>query len=308
MPSIVRAAWAQGYPTRPVRLIIPTPAGSSPDQVGRLITQWLSERFGQPFIVDNRAGAGGNIGTDVALRAPADGYTMLLAISANAISASLYENLKFNFLRDITPVASIARASLVMLVHPLVPARTVREFISHAKANPGKINMASGGNGSPTHIAGELFKMMADVNLVHIPYRGGLPGVTDLVGGQVQVMFTSLPETIGHINASKLRALAVTAATRQALLPDIPTVEEFLPGYEASGWYGIVVPKGTPPDIVNKLNQEINAALADPSMMARLANLGVTVSVQSPDEFGQFIAAETEKWAKVIKFAGIRAE
>jgi tripartite-type tricarboxylate transporter receptor subunit TctC len=308
MPSIARAAWAQAYPTRPVRLIIPTPAGSSPDQVGRLITQWLSERFGQPFIVDNRAGAGGNIGTEVALRAPADGHTMLLAISANAISASLYENLKFNFLRDIAPVASVARASLVMLVHPLVPARTVREFISHAKANPGKINMASGGNGSPTHIAGELFKMMADVNLVHIPYRGGLPGVTDLVGGQVQVMFTSLPETIGHINAGKLRALAVTAATRQALLPDIPTVEEFLPGYEATGWYGIVVPKGTPPDIVNKLNRETNAALANPSIMARLADLGVTVSVGSPDEFGQFIAAETEKWAKVIKFAGIRAE
>jgi tripartite-type tricarboxylate transporter receptor subunit TctC len=307
-PALPRAAKAQTYPTRPPRLIVTTPAGGSPDISSRLITQWLSERFGQSFIVDNRPGASGNIGTEVALKAPADGYTLLLAISANAISPSIYENLKFNFIRDTAPVASIARSSLVMLSHPSVPAKTVPEFISYARANPGTINMASGGNGSPTHVAGELFKMMANVNLVHVPYRGALPAVTDLLGGQMQVMFNTLPETIGYINAGKLRAFAVTAATRQAALPDISTVAEFLPGYEASGWYGIIAPRATPQDIVGKLNREINAALHDPSIMGRLAELGVTEFAGSPDEFGSFIAAETKKWAKVVQFAGIRAE
>jgi tripartite-type tricarboxylate transporter receptor subunit TctC len=306
--AVPRIARAQTYPTRPLRLIVTTPAGSSPDIVARLIAQWLSERFGQPFIVDNRTGAGGNIGTEAAVRAPADGYTLLMAISANAISGSLYKNLKFNFIRDTAPVASIARSSLVMLAHPSLPARTVREFISYAKANPGVINMASGGNGSPTHVAGELFKMMADVNMLHVPYRGALPAVTDLLGGQMQVMFNTLPETIGYINEGKLRAFAVTDAKRQAVLPGVPTVGEFLPGYEATGWYGIVVPKGTPPDIVGRLNREINAALADPGITARLAGLGVTIFVGSPDAFGEFIAVETKKWAKVVEFAGIRAE
>jgi tripartite-type tricarboxylate transporter receptor subunit TctC len=308
LPAMPRIARAQSYPTRPVRLIVTTPAGGAPDIVARLIGQWLSERLGQPFIVDNRPGAAGNIGTEVGVRAPPDGYTLLMAISANAISATLYRSLKFNFIHDTAPVASIARASLVLVANPSVPAKTVPEFIAYAKANPGKINMASGGNGSPLHVAGELFKMMADVNLVHVPYHGGALALTDLLGGQVQVMFDTLPETIGYINAGKLRALAVTSTTRQAVLPEIPTVGEFLPGYEASGWYGVVVPNATPTDIIDKLNKEINAALADPKIKAQLADLGSTVFAGSPAEFGAFVADETKKWAKVVDFAGIRAE
>jgi len=307
-PAMPLLAWAQTYPVRPVRLIVTTPAGSSPDIIARLIALRLSERFGQPFIVDNRPGAGSTIGTEAALRAAPDGYTLLMAISANAIGASLYESLKFNFVRDMRPVASVARSSLVMVANPSVPAKTVPEFISYAKANPSKINMASGGNGSPTHVAGELFKMMAEVNLLHVPYRGSTPALTDLLGGQVQVLFNTLPEMIGYINDGKLRALAVTAAERQALLPDVPTVGEFLPGYEASGWYGVVAPSATPPDIIDQLNKEINTALVDPRIKGQLADLGVTVFSGSASEFGQFIVAEVEKWAKVVKFAGIKVD
>lgn len=306
--AVPRIARAQTYPTRLVRLIVTTPAGSSPDIVARLIAQRLSERFGQPFIVDNRPGAGSTIGTEVAVRAAPDGYTLLMAMSANAIGASLYENLKFNFIRDMTPVASIARASLVMVTNPSVPARTVPEFISYAKANPGTINMASGGNGSPTHIAGELFKMMAGVNLLHVPYRGTPPALADLLGGQVQVLFNTLPEIIGFINDGKLRALAVTAAKRQTVLPNAPTVGEFLPGYEASGWYGIVAPRATPAGIIGQLNKEIGAALTDPKINGKIADLGAAAFSGSPAEFGEFIVAETKKWAKVVEFAGIRAQ
>ncbi|HEV7441797.1 MAG TPA: tripartite tricarboxylate transporter substrate binding protein [Steroidobacteraceae bacterium] len=306
--AMPRLAWAQPYPVRPVRLIVTTPAGSSPDIVARVIAQRLSERFGRPFIVDNRPGAGSTIGTEVAVRAAPDGYTLLMALSANAIGASLYDNLKFNFIRDMAPVASIARASLVMVTNPSVPARTVPEFISYAKASPGTINMASGGNGSPTHVSGELFKMMAGINLLHVPYRGSTPALTDLLSGQVQILFTTLPETVGYITDGKLRALAVTAARRQAILPNVPTVGEFLPGYEASGWYGVVAPSVTPADIIDKLNDEINTALADPKIKGQLADLGGTVFAGSPAEFGKLIAAETNKWAKVVKFAGIRAQ
>lgn len=307
--AMPRLAWAQTYPARPVRLIVTIPAGSSPDIVARLIGQRLSERLGQPVIVDNRPGAGGTIGTEAAVRAAPDGYTLLMAISSNAIGASLYENLKFDFIRDMAPVASIAYSSLVMAVNPSVPARTIPEFIAYAKANLGTINMASGGNGSPTHVAGELFKMMAGVNLLHVPYRGSTRAlITDLLGGQVQVLFNTLPEMIGYINGGKLRALAVTAATRQTVLADVPTMAEFLPGYEATGWYGIVVPSATPRNIIDQLNEEINTALADPRIKGQLADLGAAVFSGSPAEFGAFIVAETKKWAKVIKFAGIRAQ
>lgn len=309
LSAMPRLAWAQTYPVRPVRLIVTIPAGSSPDVVARLIGQRLSERFGQPVIVDNRPGAGGTIGTEAAVRAAPDGYTLLLAISSNAIGASLYENLKFDFTRDMAPVASIAHSSLVMAVNPSIPARTIPEFIAYAKANPGKINMASGGNGSPTHVAGELFKMMADVNLLHVPYRGSTRALmTDLLGGQVQVLFNTLPEMMAYINDGKLRALAVTAAKRQTVLPDVPAMAEFLPGYEATGWYGIVVPSATPPNIVDHLNKAINAALADPRTKGQFADLGAAVVSGSPAEFGAFIVAETKKWARVVKFAGIRAQ
>src|SRR5262245_14227288 len=245
-PAVPAIAQVQTYPMRPVRLIVTTPAGGAPDIIARLLAQRLSERLGQPFIIDNRPGAGGNIGTEVGIRAAPDGYTLLMAISANAISASLYDSLKFNFIRDVAPIASIARSSLVMVVNPSVPARTVPEFIAYAKANPGTLNMASGGNGTPLHVAGELFKMMAQGDLVQLPYRGGAPALTALLSGQVQVMFDTLPETVGHIKGGKLRPLAVTAATRQTVLPDVPALREFLPGYEASGWYGIVAPATTP--------------------------------------------------------------
>ena len=308
LPAVPRIARAQAYPTRPVRLIVTTAVGGSPDIIARLIGQWLSERLGQPIIVDNRPGAGTNIGTEMGVRAPPDGYTLLMALSANAINATVYDKLPFNFIRDTAPVASIASIPLIMEVNPSVPAKTVPEFIAYAKANPGKINMASGGSGTPAHVAGELFKMMAGINMVHVPYRGEGLALPDLISGQLQALFGVMPASLGYIKAGKLRALAVTTAKRQELLPDVPTVGEFLPGYEARGWYGIVGPKATPVNIIEKLNQEINAALADPSMKTRLTDLGCAVFAGSPADFGKFIAEETEKWAKVIKFAGIKAD
>jgi tripartite-type tricarboxylate transporter receptor subunit TctC len=308
LPILSRFAWAQGYPSRPVRLIVQVPAGGSPDIVARVIGQWLSERLGQQFVVENRPGASGNIGTEAVVRAPADGYSLLFAMSANAINATLYDNLRFSFIRATTPVASIARIPLVLEVHPSVPAKTVPEFIAYAKANPGKINMASSGNGTPLHVAGELFKMMAGVDMVHVPYRGEAVALPDLVSGQVQAIFGVVPASLGYIRAGKLRAMAVTSAQRQAVLPDVPAMSEFLPGYEASGWYGIVVPRATPAEIVEKLNKEINAGLADARMSERLADLGCAVFAGSPAQFGKFIAEEIEKWGKVVKFAGIKPE
>jgi tripartite-type tricarboxylate transporter receptor subunit TctC len=308
LPAVPRFAWAQTYPTRPVRLIVTTAAGGSPDIIARLIGQWLSERLGQPFVIENRTGAGTNLGTEIGVRAPPDGYTLLMALSANAINAAVYDKLPFNFIRDTAPVASIASIPLIMEVNPSVPVKTVPEFIAYAKANPGKINMASGGSGTPAHVAGELFKMMAGINMVHVPYRGEGLALPDLISGQLQAMFGVMPASLGYIKTGKLRALAVTTAKRQELLPDVPTVGEFLPGYEARGWYGIVVPKATPVNIIEKLNQEINAALADPTMKTRLTDLGCAVFAGSPADFGKFIADETEKWAKVVKFAGIKPE
>ena len=260
LPAVSRIAWAQAYPTRPVRIIVGFAAGGAADIIARLIGQWLSERLGQPFVIENRPGAGSNIATEAVVRAPPDGYTLLLVGTANAINATLYDKLNFNFIRDIAPVAGIIRVPNVMVVNPSVPAKTVPEFIAYAKANPGKINMASGGIGTAAHVSGELFKMMAGVDMVHVPYRGAAPALTDLLGGQVQVMFASMPSSIEHIRAGKLRALAVTTATRSEALPDIPTVGEFVPGYEASAWYGVGAPKDTPAEIVDKLNKEINAA------------------------------------------------
>jgi len=308
VPAVSRLAWAQTYPTRPVRVIVPfAPAGDT-DLVARLMGQWLTERLGQPFIIENRPGAGTNIGTEAVVRAPADGYTLLLASPPAAINATLYEKLNFNFIRDIAPVAGVIRAPFVMEVNPSVPARTVPELIAYATSNPGKISMASAGVGSGPHAAGELFKMMAGVNLVHVPYRGQGPALTDLLGGQVQVYFAGVPSSIQYIRAGKLRALAVTTTTRSEVLPDIPTLSDFLPGYEASFWGGFCAPKNTPVQIVDKLNSEINAALADPKVKARFADLGGTMLPGSPAEFGKHIAHETEKWAKVVKFAGMKPE
>src|SRR5215467_869140 len=304
----IGSATAQNYPMRPVRLIVGFPAGGPPDIVARLTGQWLSERLGQPFIIENRAGMGGNIATEAVVRAQADGYTLLQVGLSNAWGGSLYDKLNFNFIRDIAPVASIYRAPGVMEAHPSFAAKTVVEFIDYAKANPGRINMASAGNGSATHIYGELFKMMAGVDMVHVPYRGQAFAYPALFAGEVHVLFDSLSTSIEHIRAGRLRALAVTAATRVEGLPDIPTVSEFVPGYEASGWLGIGAPKNTPVEIVDKLNKEINAGLADPKIKARLANLGGAVFALSPAEFGKFIAAETDKWGKVVKFLGIKAE
>ena len=301
-------AWADNYPTRPVRLIVTVPAGGSPDIIGRLIGQWLSERLGQAFVVENRPGASANIGTELVVKAPPDGGTLLLAMSANAINGSLYQHLNFNFIRDTVPVASIARIPLVMDVNLAVPARTVPEFIAYAKANPGKINLASAGNGTPLYVAGELFKMMAGVSMIDVPYQGEAAAMPDLLGGQVQALFGVMPASLGYIKSGKLRALAVTTATRQEVLPDVPAMAEFLPGYEASGWYGVVAPKGTPAAIVDALNKTINAGLADPTLKARLSALGCGVFSGSPADFANFIAAETAKWAKVIKFANIKAD
>jgi tripartite-type tricarboxylate transporter receptor subunit TctC len=308
LPAAPRIARAQTYPTRPVRLIVGFAAGGGQDILARLIGQWLSERLGQQFVIDNRPGAGGNLAAEAVVRAPADGYTLLLVGVPNAINATLYDRLNFNFIRDIAPVAGIIRGTYVMVVNPSVPAKTVPEFVAYAKANPGRISFGSAGIGSPNHVAGELFKVMAGVNLVHIPYRGIAPALNDLLGGQVQVTFASMPSSIGYIRADKLRALAVTTATRSEVLPDVPTVGEFVPGYEASAWYGLGAPKATPAEIVDKLNKEINAALADPKVKARLADLGGTPLLGSPADFGKLIAEETEKWAKVVKFSGPKAD
>ena len=301
-------ARAEAYPMQPVRIIVGFAAGGPNDILARLMGPWLSERLGQPFIIDNRPGAGSNIGTEAVVRAPPDGYTLLLFGSSAAINATLYDKLNFNFIRDMVPVAGIVVVPNVMEAHLSLPAKTVAEFIAYAKANPGKINMASAGNGSMSHVAGELFKMMAGVDMVHVPYRGGGTALTDLLGGQVQVYFPPIIASIDYIRAGKLRALAVTTATRSEALPQIPTVDEFVPGYEASTWFGVGAPKSTPAEIINKLNNEINAALADPKMKARLANLGGVPMPMTPADFGRLIADETEKWAKVIKFAGIKAD
>jgi tripartite-type tricarboxylate transporter receptor subunit TctC len=301
LPAASRLTRAQAYPARPVRVIVPfAPAGDT-DLVARLIGQWLSERLGQPFVIENRPGAGTNIGTEAVVRAPADGYTLLLASPPAAINSTLYDKLNFVFLRDIAPVAGVIRAPFVMEVNPSVSAKTVPEFIAYAKANPGKISMASAGIGSGPHVAGELFKMMAAVNTIHVPYRGQGPALTDLLGGQVQFYFAGIPSSIQYLRTGKLRALAVTTATRSEVLPEIPTLSDFLPGYEASFWGGFCAPKGTPAEIVDKLNKEINAGLADPKMKARIADLGATVLVGSPADFGKHIAEETEKWGKVIR-------
>jgi tripartite-type tricarboxylate transporter receptor subunit TctC len=308
LPASPRIARALDYPTRPVRLIVGYPAGGPSDIVARLIGQSLSERLNQPFIIENRAGAAGNIGTEAVVRAAPDGYTLLLVGSPHAINATVYDNLNFNFIRDIAPVAGIIRVPLVMVVTPSVPARTVLEFIAHARDNPGKINMASAGVGTPQHVSGELFKMMTGINLIHVPYRGSAPALTDLLGGQVQVMFDTTPASIGYIRAGQIRPLAVTTMSRSDALPDIPTVADFVPGYEASSWYGIGVPGKTSVGIVEILNREVNAALADSKMKARLADLGGTLLAGSPSDFGTLISDETEKWAKVVKISGARAE
>jgi tripartite-type tricarboxylate transporter receptor subunit TctC len=306
LPVVSRAARAQTYPSQPVRIIVGVAPGGATDIVARLMGQWLSERLGQPFVVDNRPGGGGNIGTEAAVRAPADGYTLLMIGASNAINATLYDKLNFSFIRDIAPVASISREANVLVVHPSVPVKTVPEFIAYAKANPGKINMASAGIGSVGHVTGELFKMMTGVNIVHVPYRGGALALTDLLGGQVQAQFASMSSSIEYIRAGKLRALAVTTKVRSEALPDIPTVGDFVSGYEASAWFGVGVPKNTPVEIVEKLNREISAGLADPKIKARLADLGGDVLALTPAEFANLIAEDTEKWAKVIRAANIK--
>ena len=308
LPTLPRIARAQTYPTRPVRWIVGYPPAGATDIAARLIGQWLSDRLGQPFVIENRPGASGNIGTEAVVNAPPDGYTLLLVNAGNAINATLYEKLKYNLIRDIAPVAGIIRVPLVMQVNLSVPVKTVPEFIAYAKANPGKLNMASAGNGTPQHVSGELFKMMAGVNMTHVPYRGSAPALTDLLGGQVQVVFDTTLASIEYIRAGRLRPLAVTTATRLEALPEIPTVSDFLPSYEASGWYGVGAPKNTPTEIVDKLNKEINAALANPKMKAQLADLGGIVLALSPAEFGKLIADETEKWGKVIRAANIKPE
>jgi tripartite-type tricarboxylate transporter receptor subunit TctC len=308
LPAASRLASAQTFPARPVRIIVGAAPGGATDIIARLIGQWLSERLGQQFIVENRPGAGTNIGTEAVVRSPSDGFTILLAASPNAINATLYDKLNFNFLRDIAPVAGILRAPYVMVVNLAVPAKTVPEFINYAKANPGRINMASAGTGNGSHIAGELFKVMTGVNMIHVPYRGDAPAITDLLGGQVQVYFGVVTGLIEYITTGKLRALAVTSSTRSDALPNLATVGDFLPGYEASAWFGVGAPKNTPAEIIGKLNKEINAALASPVIKARLADLGGTVFPTSPAEFGKFIADDTEKWGEVIRAANIKAE
>jgi tripartite-type tricarboxylate transporter receptor subunit TctC len=308
LPAISHVAMAQAYPTRPVRLIIGYPPGGSADMTARLMAQWLSERLGQPIVIENRPGAGTNLATEAAVHAAPDGYTLILVAPANAINATLYEKLNFNFLRDIVPVAGLIRFPNVVVVNPSVPAKTIPEFIAYAKAHPGKLNMASSGNGSTIHMSGELFKMMTGVDLVHVPYRGGAPALTDLLGGQVQVMFDNLPTSAEYVKTGKLRGLAVTGTTRSDALPDLPTVNEFVPGYEASAWYGLGAPKGTPVEIVDKLNKTVNAILADPASKARFAELGASVIPGSPADFGKFVADETEKWGKVVKFCGAKAD
>jgi tripartite-type tricarboxylate transporter receptor subunit TctC len=307
-PAVTQNAWAQTYPVRPVRILVGFAAGGATDVAARLMARWLSERLRQQFVVENRPGAGGNIATEAVVKSPPDGYTLLAGGVGDAVNATLFEELNFNFSRDITPVAGIMRVPNVMVVHPSVPAKTVPEFIGYAKANPGKLNMASGGIGTGPHMAGELFKMMSGVNIVHVPYRGGAPAITDLIAGQVQLMFTVPALTIEHVRAGKLRALAVTTTARLEGLPDLPTVNDFLPGYEADNWFGIFAPKNTPAEIVDKLNREINVGLADSKTKTRLADLGGATLTTSPDEFGKLIVDETEKWGKVIRAANIKPE
>jgi tripartite-type tricarboxylate transporter receptor subunit TctC len=308
LPTVSRIAWAQAYPSRPVRIIVGFAPGGSADILARLIGQWLSERLGQPFVIENRPGAGTTIATEAVVKAPPDGYTLLLVATAAVTSALLYDKLNFNLIRDIAPVASISREPQILALHPSIPTNTVSEFIAYAKANPGKISMASGGNGTPAHIAGELFKMMTGVNMVHVPYRGQAPALTDLIGGQVQVMFVAMASGIEYIRAGKLRSLAVTTTMRSEALPNLPVLRDFVAGYESSAWYGLGAPKHIPSEIVDKLNKEINAGLADPKIKARLADLGGEVLALSPAEFGKLIAEETEKWGKVIRAANIKPE
>jgi tripartite-type tricarboxylate transporter receptor subunit TctC len=308
LPAVSRIARAQAYPSRPVRIVVGLAPGGTNDITARLMGQWLSERLGQQFVIENRPGAGTNIATEMVVRAPADGYTLLLVGAAQAVNATLYEKLNFNFIRDIAPVASLVRLPLVMVVNPSLPTKTGPEFVAYAKANPGRISMASAGNGSAPHVAGELFKMMAGIDMVHVPYRGNGPAITDLLGGQVQVLFAGAPESIEHIRAGRLRPLAVTDTTRLEALPDIPTVADFVPGYEASVLFGVGAPRNTPTEIVERLNKEINAGLADPKVKARLAELGGTVLLGSPVDYGKLIASETEKWGKVIRAANIKPE
>ena len=308
LSAVSRFAWAQTYPARPVRIIVGFAAGGAPDILARLFGQWLSERLGQPFVVENRTGAGGNIATEVVVQAPSDGYTLLLTSVGNAVNATLYAKLNYDFLRDIAPVAGISREPLAMEVHPSFPAKTVPEFITHAKANPGKINYGSAGVGSSLHMAGELFKLMAGVDLVHVPYRGSPPALADLLGGQLQLMFSPLPPSIEYVKSGRLRALAVTTLTRSLALPDVPVVADFVPGYEASAWYGIGAPSSTPAEIIHKLNAEINAGLADDKLKTQLMELGSVPFTLSPSQFGKHLVAETEKWRKVIQTADIKAE
>jgi tripartite-type tricarboxylate transporter receptor subunit TctC len=307
-PALPRLAAAEDYPTRPVHLIGETPAGGSPDIIARVIGQWLQHRLGQPFIVDDRPGASGNLATEYVVKSAPDGYTLLVAISSNAINVSLFSSLNFNFIRDTQAIGRLGSIPLVVAVTPSFPAQTLPDFIAYLKANPGKVTMASGGTGSPAHVAEELFCMMADVKMMHVPYRGEGPALPDVMSGQINVIFAAMPASVGYLKAGKLRPLAVTSATRQAALPAVPAVSEFLPGYEAAGWYGIVAPKATPTAIVDKLNAEINAGLADPTVKTRFTELGLILSPGSPEDFAKFIAAETEKWSKVIKFAGIQPE
>lgn len=307
-PRLAVAARASGYPSRPVRWIVASPPGGIADLLARVMGQWLSTRLGQPFVIENRPGGGTNIGTEVVVRAPPDGYTLLLVSPANAINASLYDRLNFKFISDIAPVAGLLRAPNVMEVHPSIPVRTVPEFLAYAKANPGKINYASFGIGTSLHVTGELLKMMAGIDIVHVPYRGTAQALTGLLSGEVQLMFDNISSSIAHIRAGELTPLAVTTVNRSELLPDLPTVREFLPGFESSAFFGVGVPKDTPRDVIDKLNREINAGLADPSIKARLAEVAGPVLPGSPSDFARLIAYETEKWSKVVKFAGVKVE
>jgi tripartite-type tricarboxylate transporter receptor subunit TctC len=309
LPAVSRIARAQSYPSKPVRLIIGYPPGGSADITARLTGQWLSERLGQPVVVESRPGAATNLATEAVVRAAPDGYTLLLVAPANAINATLYDNkLSFDSLRDLAPVAGIIRFPNVVVVNPSLPIKTIPELIAYAKANPGKLNMASSGNGSTIHMSGELFKMLTGINMVHVPYRGGAPALTDLMGGQVQVMFDNVPTSAEHIKAGKLRGLAVTSTARSEVLPDLPTVADFLPGYEASAWYGLAAPKGTPDEIIDKVNKAMNAILADPKSQARFKELGASLLPGSPADFGKLLAEETEKWGKVVKFSGAKPD